>query len=100
MSSDIYIDLKHVANRIELFEFNSVLNGDVETFVEMLEGDENDYHSAIEALKPVLMCKFGARETWRYVELFDEDLHVSCAGDFRFWFINWLADHQISYTII
>lgn len=100
MSSDIYIDLRIVLTHPEHFAIRCEHNDSVQAAAEYVKGDDPDYYSAEMALKPVLMCKFGARKSWRYVEVMDEEFHVSCGGSFRTWLMEWLHEHNYQYTII
>ena len=106
MSSDIYIPLWLPLSQPGHFEFRTELNVDVDTARHEAALIEPDWDWVKECLEPVLMCKFGARETWRVVEVYKEEstdtvqLHVCCSGDFRWWLCEWLDDHNYQYTII
>ena len=102
MSSDIYIPLSTVLSQPRHFQFKTELNVDVDTARAEAATDEPDWAYVQYCLKPVLLCKFGAREIWSYVEIFDgtSDLHICCSGDFRTWLMEWLNDHNYGYIII
>jgi hypothetical protein len=102
MSSDIYIPLSIALSHPGQFQYKTALNGCVEDARKMLDEQDCfkiDWWAVEDEMKPVLLCKFGARDTWRAVEVFDHDLHVCCAGDFRTWLIQWLNDHNYNYQI-
>ena len=105
MSSDIYIPLSTVLSHPEHFQFNTAYNVGVEEARLEAASDQPDWYAVTDSLKPVLLCKFGARETWRYVDIdINEwgmtELHVPCGGDFRRWLMTWLDDHNYRYIII
>lgn len=110
MSSDIYIPLKVVLSHPVHFELRAALNGDVGNARQALYDDSIDWEYIEYELKPVLLCKFGARETWRPVEIITSDpeypgedsgsLHVCCGGSFRQWLMTWLESHNYPYIII
>ena len=101
MSTDIYIPLEIVLSHPGQFELKTALNGDIETARECLNEENHfdiDWTHIENELRPVLLCKFGARESWRYVEVFDHDLHVSCGSSFATWLVQWLDDHAYKYV--
>jgi len=103
MSTDIYIPMGIVLSHPGQFWFKTELNGSIEDAREAVFFDEDDpidwdYVESI--MKPVLLCKFGKRESWRVVEVFDHDLHISCAGQFRDWLLHWLEENGHKYTHI
>ncbi len=101
MSTDIYIPIEIVLSHPHHFQFEAALNGDMEDArVEAADDAEMgiDYNYIESCMKPVLTCKFGARETWRVVEVFDHDLHISVGGSFRHWLVTWLTDHQYKFV--
>ena len=98
MSTDIYIPLSIVLSHPGQFKLKAELNGSVEMAAEAVAEDDIDWWHVESLMQPVLMCKFGARESWRVVEVFDHDLHVSVGGSFRDWLTDWLDDHAYSYT--
>lgn len=101
MSTDIYIPLGIVLSHPGQFQLKAVLNGDVEEAAEALKYPKDgnpDWDYIERELKPVLLCKFGARESWRSVEVFDHDLYVSCGAHFAVWLMNWLEEHGYKYT--
>lgn len=110
MSSDIYIPLKVVLSHPVHFELKAALNGDVENARQALYDHPIDWEYIEYELEPVLLCKFGARETWRPVGISAPDpefeptaiveLHVCCGGSFRQWLMTWLESHNYPYTII
>ena len=103
MSNDIYIPMQIVLRHPAQFRFETALNSDIESARELVRSDEPhsiDWEELESQMKPVLMCKFGARETWRVVEVFDHDLHVTVGGAFRLWLIEWLELHGHPFTHI
>lgn len=100
MSSDIYIPLAVVLSHPGQFELKAALNVDtIEAQLEILK-DDPDMEWVRSCLEPVLLCKFGRRETWRHVEVFDKELHISCGGAFRSWLYKWLNDLGYKYTTL
>jgi hypothetical protein len=103
MSTDIYIPLRIALSHPGQFQFKTALNGDIEAARELINEENDhgvDWWQVESELKPVLLCKFGARETWRSVEVFDHDLHISCSGQFRGWILAWLEEHGYKYSHI
>lgn len=103
MSNDIYIPMEIVLRHPGQFAFQTALNGDIEyarDLVKFKSSSEIDWSDLEQTMKPVLMCKFGARESWRVVEVFDHDLHVTVGGAFRLWLIEWLELHGHKFTHI
>lgn len=103
MSTDIYIPMQIVLSHPGQFSLKAELNGSVEEASEALKYAKDgrpDWEYIEDELKPVLLCKFGARESWRVVEVFDHDLHISVGGQFRDWLVTWLDDHGHKYTHI
>ena len=101
MSTDIYIPLDIVLTHPGQFQLVTALNGDIETARECLNEEieqDIDWVQLENELKPVLLCKFGARETWRCVEVFDRDLYVNCGSNFAIWLMGWLDDNGHKYT--
>ena len=100
MSTDIYIPLTIVLSHPGQFQFKAALNGDMQDAIQEVNLPDQrmpdwDYVETI--MKPVLLCKFGARESWKVVEVFDLDLHVSVGGQFRDWLLHWLDSHAYKY---
>lgn len=103
MSTDIYIPMEIVLSHPGQFQFKAELNGDVvqaRLTLQEAEPGKVDWDSIQNEFTPLLMCKFGAREIWRIVEVFDHDLHISVGGSFRDWLVIWLDDHGHKYTHI
>lgn len=105
MSSDVFVPLSIVLSHPEHFAFNTAYNVDVETARAEAASKLVDWWYVQDCLKPVLMCKFGARETWRHVEIIENewelfDLRITCSGSFRWWLCDWLDGHNYQYTII
>ncbi len=97
MSTDIYIPLAVVLSHPGQFTIKPALNGCIEDAAEIFKAEEGhniDWEAVDSELQPVLLCKFGNRETWRFVSVFDHDLHISVGGSFRMWLISWLEDHN------
>ena len=109
MSSDIYIPLSTVLNQPGHFELKTDYNVGIEDAKKELSLEHPDDYWVNECLKPVLLCRFGRRYTWRAVEVIIPDpeypgglppnLHISCGGDFRHWLMQWLDDHNFPYTV-
>lgn len=92
MSSDIYIPLAVVLSHPGQFELKAALNGCAHAAYSELGENVVDWEYIKDQITPVLLCKFGARDTWRVVEVVGEQMHVSCAGDFRMWLYKWLNE--------
>ena len=100
MSSDLYIPMSIVLGHPGQFWFKTELNGSIEDAREALFCDEDspvDWDYVKSEMTPLLMCKFGKRESWRPVEVFDHDLHISCGGRFRIWLLYWLENMGYEY---
>lgn len=100
MSTDVYIPMQIVLSHPGQFQFKTALNGDVDSAADEIKQTDIDWDYIESMMKPVLLCRFGARESWRCVEVFDHDLHISCSGQFRDWLTGWLDDHAYKYTHI
>lgn len=102
MSSDIYIDMRIVLSHPGCFNFKAALNGDMETIMEAYyfdEDDDPDWEWIQSLIQPVLLCKFGARDTWRVVEVRDRRLHVWCNNTTRVWLEHWLLSNNFDYEV-
>lgn len=110
MSSDIYIPLKVVLSHAGQFELRAALNGDIGNARQAMYDDSIDWEYIESELEPVLLCKFGALQSWRPVDIVVPDLendpaaivelHLSCGGSFRQWLMTWLESHNYPYFII
>ena len=102
MSTEIYIPLRIVLSHPGQFRFEAALNGSildaVEEFSTTVTDQEVNWEHVESIMKPMLMCQFGARPTWRVVEIFDHDLCVTVGGQFRDWLLHWLDGHAYKYT--
>lgn len=115
MSSDIYIPLSIVLTHPGKFEIKAALNGCTEVATaELNDNHETDWEFIRDQLTPVLLCKFGARATWRHVTICTNtllehtqfvttstkvtEMRVNCSGDFRDWLIHWLEENGFEYT--
>lgn len=101
MSSDIFIPLSIVITNPALFELKTDFNVDVKSATQSIVGPDPDYEWIRSCLEPVVLCKFGARDTWRFVDVTsDNELHISCSGEFRGWLMKWLIDLKLPYKIV
>jgi len=105
MSSDIYIPLRIVLSHLGQFELKAELDGCTHGAYSEL-GEENvDWDYIQSQLKPVLLCKIGARETWRVADVIinrpgeEAKLHICCGNSYAHWLIHWLNDHNYEYTM-
>ena len=112
MSSDIFIPLGVVLSHPMSFSIKAALDGCMENAVEEVKSPNPDWDYIQGELRPILLCKFGNRATWRVVDIarsiytnksapYGEvfELHISCGGPFRQWLLQWLEDHNFDYTI-
>jgi hypothetical protein len=114
MSIDICIPLSIVLSHRAQFKLKAELNGSTDMAHDEMVLDDPDWDYIYNLLTPVLLCQFGARATWRHVDVFtskalilDDDsvtkstvyLRACCGGDFRNWLIHWLEEHNYQYTI-
>lgn len=99
MSSDIYIPLSIVLSHPGQFALEAALDGDIGNARQAMYDTPIDWDYVQGELRPLLLCKFGARETWRVVDIgtSDHNLHISCGGSFRAWLLHWLDDNGHPY---
>lgn len=118
MSSDIYIPIRVVLSHPHLFKLDFDSIGDMHDCRLELEEDTPNHGAIHRWLQPTMICKFGARESWREVEVYlegceiedyDEEgnyspklgyecvLHISCGGEFRSWLLKWLDSHGLEH---
>ena len=116
MSSDFYIPISIVLSHPGQFELKYDSNGDIDDARAELKEEFVDYSVISMWLQPVVLCKFGARESWRVVSIMDNYgfqhvdgsllkleyeccLHISCGGNFRTWLLDWLTkqDYEFDY---
>lgn len=116
MSSDIFIELRYVLSRPNVFDLYADINGSTKSALESYAntefGETPDFEYIRSELEPLLLCRISAIPNRSYVvDISDErsvatneisqlDLHFCVTGESRRLLMRWLELHAVPHEFI